>query len=101
MVPLVGFELTTYRLQGECSTPELKRLWRSYGVTIPIYSSDSAVCVREHFKTSGKGWIFTSNTLIAQALNVGATLPFLVAPGRHIQVASVSGRRITPTCNSQ
>jgi hypothetical protein len=28
MVPLVGFELTTYRLQGGCSTPELKRLWR-------------------------------------------------------------------------
>ncbi len=29
MVPLVGFELTTYRLQGGCSTPELKRhmLW--------------------------------------------------------------------------
>jgi hypothetical protein len=26
MVPLVGFELTTYRLQGGCSTPELKRL---------------------------------------------------------------------------
>jgi hypothetical protein len=24
-VPLVGFELTTYRLQGGCSTPELKR----------------------------------------------------------------------------
>jgi hypothetical protein len=26
LVPLVGFELTTYRLQGGCSTPELKRL---------------------------------------------------------------------------
>jgi hypothetical protein len=26
MVPLVGIELTTYRLQGGCSTPELKRL---------------------------------------------------------------------------
>jgi hypothetical protein len=25
LVPLVGFELTTYRLQGGCSTPELKR----------------------------------------------------------------------------
>ena len=23
MVPTVGFELTTYRLQGGCSTPEL------------------------------------------------------------------------------
>jgi len=29
----------------------LHYVWRSYGVTIPIYSSDSAVCVREHFKT--------------------------------------------------
>jgi hypothetical protein len=26
MVPVVGFELTTYRLQGDCSTPELNRL---------------------------------------------------------------------------
>jgi hypothetical protein len=25
MVPIVGFELTTYRLQGGCSTPELNR----------------------------------------------------------------------------
>jgi hypothetical protein len=25
MVPLVGIELTTYRLQGGCSTTELKR----------------------------------------------------------------------------
>ena len=25
MVPVVGFELTTYRLQGGCSTPELNR----------------------------------------------------------------------------
>ena len=25
MVPDVGFELTTYRLQGGCSTPELIR----------------------------------------------------------------------------
>jgi len=24
-VPVVGFELTTYRLQGDCSTPELNR----------------------------------------------------------------------------
>ena len=29
MVPLVGFELTTYRLQGGCSTPELKRRIKS------------------------------------------------------------------------
>jgi hypothetical protein len=26
LVPLVGIELTTYRLQGGCSTTELKRL---------------------------------------------------------------------------
>ncbi len=25
MVPVVGFELTTYRLQGGCSTTELNR----------------------------------------------------------------------------
>jgi hypothetical protein len=25
LVPIVGFELTTYRLQGGCSTPELNR----------------------------------------------------------------------------
>jgi hypothetical protein len=25
VVPIVGFELTTYRLQGGCSTPELNR----------------------------------------------------------------------------
>ena len=25
MVPFVGIELTTYRLQGDCSTTELKR----------------------------------------------------------------------------
>ena len=25
MVPIVGIELTTYRLQGDCSTTELKR----------------------------------------------------------------------------
>jgi hypothetical protein len=25
LVPVVGFELTTYRLQGDCSTPELNR----------------------------------------------------------------------------
>jgi hypothetical protein len=30
MVPLVGFELTTYRLQGGCSTPELKRHINSF-----------------------------------------------------------------------
>ena len=49
----VRFELTTFRI---CNPVHLTALpshyvWRSYGVTIPIYSSDSAVCVREHFKT--------------------------------------------------
>jgi hypothetical protein len=26
-------------------------LWRSQGVTIPFFSSDSATCVHEHFET--------------------------------------------------
>ena len=26
-------------------------VWRSQGVTIPFFSSDSAVCVHEHFET--------------------------------------------------
>jgi hypothetical protein len=32
--------------------------WRSQGVTIPLFSSDSAVCVHEHLetKTGGVSW---------------------------------------------
>ena len=52
MVPQVRIELTTYRLQGGCSTSELQgQIWRSQGVTIPFFSSDSATCVHEHFET--------------------------------------------------
>jgi hypothetical protein len=29
-VPIVGFELTTYRLQGGCSTPELNRRGKEF-----------------------------------------------------------------------
>ena len=33
MVPLAGFELATYRLQGGCSTPELKRHVETVGIS--------------------------------------------------------------------
>ncbi len=41
MVPLVGFELTTYRLQGGCSTPELKRHKTNNGQIIIAPTTDS------------------------------------------------------------
>jgi len=34
-VPTVGFELTTYRLQGGCSTPELCGLKERYFTVFP------------------------------------------------------------------
>jgi hypothetical protein len=36
MVPVVGFELTTYRLQGDCSTTELNRRKVSHSTGVGV-----------------------------------------------------------------
>ena len=79
MVPNVGFELTTYRLQGGCSTPELIGLWQGMiGSNYRVSESKSdALPLGESPNTGSKGRDRTYDQLINSQLHYRcATLEF-------------------------
>ena len=58
MVPVVGFELTTYRLQGGCSTPELNRhILKAGGENTHICKKPQVFCVAYY-----SGWYSPSSS---------------------------------------
>ena len=62
-------------LTSVISLADTFKTWRSQGVTIPFFSSDSATCVHEHFETKhgGDGWSRTSSAEAADLQSTGVT----------------------------